>query len=81
MKKNRSKIRNKRKSIISGLITGMLYTGVVILVSALSYMVAHLSEADLLVGAWLPFMLAGVALVFTSQIIKWSYRHRGHKQH
>jgi uncharacterized membrane-anchored protein len=51
----------------------MLYLGVVILISALIYMIANLAKADAIISIWLPFMIAGVFLVFMSQLIKWKY--------
>ncbi len=51
----------------------MLYLGVVILISALTYMIANLAKADAIISIWLPFMIAGVFLVFMSQMIKWKY--------
>lgn len=49
----------------------MLYMGVVILISALIYMIANLAKADTIINVWLPFMIAGVFLIFMGQLIKW----------
>ncbi len=51
----------------------MLYLGVVILISALIYMIANLAKADTIISIWLPFMIVGVFLVFMSQMIKWKH--------
>ncbi len=51
----------------------VLYLGVVILISALIYMIANVARADAIISIWLPFMIAGVFLVFISQMIKWKY--------
>ncbi len=51
----------------------ILYLGVVILISALIYMIANFAEADTIIGLWLPFMVAGVFLVFVSQLIRRKY--------
>lgn len=51
----------------------ILYLGVVILIAALIYMIANLARADAIISIWLPFMIAGVFLVFMSQMIKWKY--------
>jgi hypothetical protein len=48
----------------------ILYLGIVILISALIYMVANLAKADSILSMWLPFMIVGVFLVFMSQMIK-----------
>ena len=66
---------NRHVSIAS---KSILYLGVFILISALIYMIANLSKADAIIKIWLPFMVAGVVLVFMSQLITWQYlkRHR-----
>jgi len=33
----------------------------------------NLAKADSIIGIWLPFMIAGVFLVFVSQMIKWKH--------
>jgi hypothetical protein len=45
-----------------------LYSGVVILISALFYMIGHLHKADSIVHVWLPIMTGGTVLVFMSMI-------------
>jgi hypothetical protein len=49
----------------------MLYLGIIIIIAALIYLIANFSKADLIASTWLPFMIAGVFMVFMSQIIKW----------
>lgn len=51
----------------------ILYLGIVILISALIYMISNFAKADSIISIWLPFMIAGVFLVFMSQLIKWKY--------
>lgn len=51
----------------------ILYLGIVILISALIYMIANFAKADTIISIWLPFMIAGVFLVFMSQMIRWKY--------
>jgi hypothetical protein len=58
------------ESIISKLI---LYLGLIILISALIYMIVNLDKADLIISLWLPFIIAGVFLVFLSQMIIWRF--------
>jgi hypothetical protein len=54
----------------------ILYLGVVILITTLVYMIVNFSKADTIILVWLPFMIAGVILVFMSQLINWNYlRH------
>ncbi len=51
----------------------MLSLGVLILILALIYIIANFEIADSVVHLWLPFMIAGLFLVFVSQMIKWKY--------
>ncbi len=51
----------------------MLYLGIVILISALIYMISNFAKADSIISIWLPFMITGVFLVFMSQMIRWKY--------
>jgi hypothetical protein len=61
----------KNQTKLGGLVSKIyLYSGVVILVSALFYMIANLHKADSIVHVWLPIMVGGTILVFTSMIIK-----------
>lgn len=48
----------------------LLYLGVVVLLIALIYMIANLAKADTIISIWLPFMIAGVFMVFMSQLIR-----------
>lgn len=48
----------------------MLYLGVVVLIVALFYMISNYAEADKIISIWLPFMLAGVFLIFISHLFK-----------
>jgi uncharacterized membrane protein YkvI len=59
---------NRSISIASKL---LLCLGVIILISALVYMIANLEKADSIFSLWLPFMIAGLFLVFVSQLVKW----------
>jgi O-antigen/teichoic acid export membrane protein len=60
-----------RYSIITS--KSLLYLGVLILISALIYMLANFAKADTIISIWLPFMISGVFLVFMSQMIRWKF--------
>ncbi len=49
----------------------MLYFGVVILIAALIYMITNFAKADMIISIWLPFLIAGVFMIFMSRLIKW----------
>ena len=48
----------------------LLYLGVLVLIIALIYIIANLAKADTIISIWLPFMIAGVFMVFISQLIR-----------
>ncbi len=73
-KDNKKVTKNNHFSNASRLI---LYLGVVILISALIYIIANFEIADSIVSIWLPFMIVGLFLVFMSQMIKWKYIRLG----
>ncbi|MBC8052670.1 MAG: hypothetical protein H7Y13_06370 [Sphingobacteriaceae bacterium] len=47
-----------------------LYPGLLIILSALAYLMLNFSKDNLSVGMWLPFMFIGVFLVLMSLLIK-----------
>lgn len=52
----------------------LLYLGVLVLIIALIialiYMIVNSAKADTIISIWLPFMIAGVFMVFMSQLIR-----------
>jgi|GEM_PF-5298816 len=48
-----------------------LYLGVIVIIVTLIFMVFNLNKADSIVELWLPFVAAGVILVFLSQLGRW----------
>ncbi|MFT6866280.1 MAG: putative membrane protein [Cyclobacteriaceae bacterium] len=54
-------------------INSTLYIGVLITIAAMTYMTVYFYEADDIIHHWLPFMVAGIVLIFISQLIKWLY--------
>lgn len=48
----------------------LLYFGVVVLIIVLLYMIANIAKADTIISIWLPFMIAGVFMVFMSLLIR-----------
>ncbi len=70
--KFKSKV-DKRTSIVSAI---LLNIGIVISLSSMLYLIANISIADSIIEIWLPFMLAGVFLIFFSQMIKLYWRSR-----
>jgi len=63
--KKRTEQVSKKNSLIVKI---MLYSGIIILISALGYLIGNLDKADSIISIWLPFMMAGTLLVFFSFI-------------
>ena len=68
LRKGFLKYRKRSDSIT---VTILLYTGAFISITALIYMLINLQRADEFVHIWLPFVMAGVVMIFLSQILKW----------
>jgi len=73
IEKNNDQNDSKHDRYISIVTNLILYSGLVIIITGLIYMIFNLSRADSIIKIWLPFMIVGVALVFVSQLIKWQY--------
>ena len=74
-RKKRSATETRNVSIASKM---LLILGILISLFALIYMLVNFDKADSIINIWLPFMLAGVALIFLSIFIKLivAKRHR-----
>lgn len=66
----REQLDSKDTSYSSIASNSLLYLGVLVLIIALIYMIANLAKADTIISIWLPFMIAGVFMVFMSQLIR-----------
>jgi isoprenylcysteine carboxyl methyltransferase (ICMT) family protein YpbQ len=51
----------------------LLYLGVVILVGAFGYLLFNWGKNDMLIGMLLPFLVAGLGLIFVSRLILRAY--------
>jgi hypothetical protein len=52
----------------------MLYMGVLILIGSFTYLFFNFAKSDFLIGMTLPFLIAGLGLIFVSQLILRAYR-------
>lgn len=57
-------------SIISKL---LLYLGALVLVSSFIYLIVNSSKSDAMIAMMMPFMVAGLGLIFASYLIKRAY--------
>lgn len=70
IRRNLKREKRKKKSIALASKTS-LYFGILLIIASLIFMMFNLDKADALMSIWLPFIIAGVLLVFVSQLIKW----------
>ena len=49
----------------------LMYTGIILILSSLVYMIRNLERADTIITLWLPFIISGVILVFMSTVFSW----------
>jgi len=73
-------IKNQQKPAVSNRIVPgsqiLLFSGVFILILALVYMILNLESADAIVHIWIPFMVAGILIVYWSQILLRLYSNK-----
>ena len=55
----------------------MLYLGVVILIGSFAYLFFNSGQSDFLIGMILPFLVAGLGLIFVSFLIKRAFNKLG----
>ena len=54
---NKTKLESKDTRFSSIASKSILYLGIIILISALIYMIANFAKADAIINIWLPFMI------------------------
>lgn len=65
-KTNNKESNNRIVSMVSKL---LFYSGIVVLMSALIYMIGNLAKADSFVGMWLVFVITGIFFILSSVLI------------
>jgi len=63
--------RLSEKRYPSVVINILMYTGIILILSSLVYMIRNLERADTIITLWLPFIISGVVLVFMSTVFSW----------
>lgn len=51
----------------------LLYLGTLILIISFVYLLINMDKADTMIGMMLPFLVAGLGLIFVSQFVKRAY--------
>ncbi len=63
----------KHQRIASIVSKTLLYLGVTILILSFAYLLFNSGKSDLLIGMIMPFLVAGLGLIFVSWLIKRAY--------
>lgn len=72
--RNQSTQNSKHQKLVAIVSKIMLYLGVLILVGSFAYLFFNFGKSDFLVGMILPFLVAGLGLIFVSQLIRRAYK-------
>ena len=64
---------NKSNQKLLSLVKVIFYLGALLLIVSFGYMIANFEKADKIVSIWVPFVLAGAAMIVLSQVIKSLY--------
>ena len=64
---------NKNNQKLLSLVKVIFYLGALLLIVSFGYMIANFEKADKIVSIWVPFVLAGAAMIVLSQVIKSLY--------
>ena len=67
---NENSKHQKLASIVS---KTLFYLGAFVLISAFAYLIFNLEKSDMMIGMVMPFMVAGLGLIFVSFLIKRAY--------
>ncbi|MGE5520909.1 MAG: hypothetical protein ACM3VS_13340 [Candidatus Dadabacteria bacterium] len=61
----------------------IMYIGIVVLLAAFIYMILDIDHADSIAALWLPFVIAGVLLVFLGLMVIQMHQHKvnRHRHH
>lgn len=72
--RNQNNQNAKHYQIVSVASKVMLYLGAIILIGSFAYLFINFGKSDFLIGMILPFLVAGLGLIFVSQLIMRAYK-------
>ena len=64
---------NKNNQKLLSFVKIIFYFGSLLLIVSFVYMIANFEKADKIVSVWVPFVIAGSAMIVLSQVIKSLY--------
>ena len=68
---------NKNNQKLLFFVKIIFYFGSLLLIVSFGYMIANFEKADQIVSVWVPFVIAGSAMIVLSQVIKSLYLSKG----
>lgn len=76
--RNQENENSKHQKLASIVSKTLLYLGAIVLISAFAYLFFNLEKSDMMIGMVMPFLVAGLGLIFVSFLIKRAYSKLGH---
>lgn len=76
--KNQNNTNMKHQQVADIVSKTLLYLGTVILVGSFIYLLINWGKNDMLIGMLMPFLVAGLGLIFVSRLIKRAYNRLRH---
>ena len=67
--RNQTNEKPKHQELVQMISKTLLYLGVVILVGSLAYLLVNWEKSEMLIGMMVPFLVAGLGLIFVSRLI------------
>ena len=76
--RNQENENSKHQKLASIVSKTLLYLGAIVLISAFAYLLFNFEKSDMMIGMVMPFLVAGLGLIFVSFLIKRAYSKLGH---
>jgi amino acid transporter len=72
--RNQNNRKSKHHQLVAIISKVMLYLGAVILIGSFAYLFYNYGKSNFLIGMIAPFLVAGLGLIFISQLIRRAYK-------
>lgn len=76
--RNQTTEKPKHQEIVSIIGKTLLYLGVFVLVGSFGYLLFNWGKSEMLIGMLMPFLVAGLGLIFVSRLIQRAYKKLHH---
>ena len=68
--RNQNTEKMRHQNIASIISKTLLYLGAIVLIGAFAYLLINWGKSEMLIGMIMPFLVAGLGLIFVSRLIK-----------